>query len=401
MSDWRTWFPFLAEPQPLSPHYLDNAATTQIVRPALDALIRAEVQLRANVHRAVHARGEAATQALEQARTAIAAAFGVVAEEIIFTSGTTHALNLLANGLGAGLQPGDQVVVSALEHHANLLPWQQLVRTCGIRLVAVPVDGDGTLSLTALAQAITPRTRVVALGHASNVTGAVLDVAAVRAMSAAVGAKLVLDGAQMARHGPVDLMALGVDAYACSGHKLFGPTGIGVLWAKADLLATLPPLLVGGSMIRQVTLDSATWADPPRRFEAGTPPIAAAIGLGAALQWLATQDHAAMLDHEARLTQRLLEGLAQISAVRVLGPGANGARIGVVSLEVAGAHPHDVCQILDRHGVAARGGHHCCQPLMAALDLDGTTRLSTAPYTSQADIDAALTAIDDAVRTLT
>ena len=395
----RADFPFLDAPSETL-HYLDNASTTQIVRPALEAMEAFERDARANVHRSVYPRAERATTLYEGARDRIAAYLSVRPDEVVFTSGTTGAINLVAHGFGNNLTAGDEVVVSALDHHANIVPWQMLVQRRGIVLKVIPVTADGRLDLSKLDQIIGPRCRLIAVTHASNVTGAITDVASITDAARKVGAAVLLDGAQTARHGAFDLPALGVDFYAFSSHKCFGPTGFGVLWGKRAHLLAMDPLIGGGDMIRRVSFAGTTYADPPHRFEAGTPPIAAAIGLGAALDWIAAQDHTALSAYENRLTERLIAGLRRIQNLRIIGPADAQARLGVVSFDLAGAHPHDVCQILGMAGVALRGGHHCAQPLMDALDLMGTNRISVAPYNTVEDIDRCLEAIAEAARRL-
>ena len=384
----RAQFPIFAGANGSSLHYLDNAATSQMPRPVLDAVIAFETTSRANVLRGVHRLAEAATEAYDQARGRVARYANVPAEEVVFTSGTTGSLNLVARAFGDTLAAGDEVVVSGIEHHSNLVPWQMLRDRRGIALRILPVTDEGRLDVSALDRTITRRCKLVAVTHASNVSGAVTDVAPIVAAARAVGAKILLDGAQRAPHGPIDIPALGADFYAFSGHKMFGPTGIGVLWARREILEAMPPFLGGGEMIRTVTLEKATWADVPHKFEAGTPPIAQAIGLGAAAEWLMRLDWPSVTAHEMRLTQRVLDGLAHVSGCRVIGPSGLQGRVPVVSFTLAGAHPHDICQILDAHGVALRGGHHCAQPFMDRIGVAGTTRASLALYNSEADVDA-------------
>ncbi len=402
----RAAFPLLADPPGGGPlHYLDNAATAQVPRAVLDAVAVHETTRRSNVLRGVHALAEAATQAYADARATVAAHLDAAsADEVIFTGGCTAAINLVAHAFGDTLEPGDEVIVSELEHHSNLVPWQMLRDRRGIVLRAIPVTADGELDLAALPALVGPRCRLVALTHASNVTGAVTDVAAVVEAARGVGARVLLDGAQQVPHQPVDVRALGVDFYCFSGHKVFGPTGVGVLWGRAELLASMPPFHGGGEMIRRVTLAETTYAPAPHRFEAGTPPIAQAIGLAAALRWLQAQDMQAAAVHLRTLTGRLLDGLDALAGthgrIRVLGPRPPAARGPIVAFAVDGAHPHDIAQILDAHGVAVRGGHHCAQPLMDAFDLVGTTRASLALYNDETDVDACLEGIDDALRRL-
>ena len=396
----RGQFPiFAAQEGPF--HYLDNAATGQICRVAAEALWAYETTARANVKRGVYRLADAASNAFAHARAQVAAYLGAAdADEVVFTSGCTAAINLAAHALASRLRPGDEILLSELEHHSNIVPWQLAAARVGAVIRAIPATRDGRLDLDALPDLVSPRTRVIAVGHASNVTGAVADVAALRRAAQAVGAPLLLDGAQRMAHGPVDVGALGCDLYACSGHKMFGPTGVGALWGRRALLAELPPFLGGGEMIRRVTLAASSYADPPHRFEAGTPAIGAAIGMGAAAAWLGGLDWEALGRHEQRLTGRLLDGLAAIPAVRLIGPAGTRARLGVVSFDVAGVHAHDVCQMLDGFGVALRGGHHCAQPLMDRLDLAATARASLALYNDDDDVEALLAGLDATIRRL-
>jgi cysteine desulfurase/selenocysteine lyase len=368
--------------------YLDSAASAQMPDIVLDAVRHFETSARANVKRGVHRLAEAASEAYAQARRQVAAYLAVPTAEIVFTGGCTAALNLVAHSFGALLKPGDAILLSALEHHSNIVPWQMLAQRAGIELRFLGVDAGGRIDLADLDRLLDARVKLVSLAHISNVTGAVLDVPHVVSAAKRAGALVLLDGAQRAPHGPLDLPALGVDFYVFGGHKTYAPHGVGVLWARGPLLDMMPPFLGGGEMISRVELRTSTWAAAPAKFEAGTPPIGAAIGLGAACAWLATLDWAAIAANEARLAGRLLDGLAQTPGVRVLGPQSLQARAPVVSFDLAGAHPHDVCQIMDESGVALRGGHHCAQPLHAHFDLAGTTRASLALYSDDSDIDA-------------
>lgn len=381
-------------------HYLDNAATSQLPRAVIDAVVNFETTSRANVLRGVHRLAEAATEAYDQARRSVARYLNVPEEETIFTSGTTAGLNLVARSFGELLQPGDEVVVSQLEHHSNLIPWQMLRDRRGIVLKFLPLTAEGRIDLKNLAKVVTKKCRLIAVTHASNVTGAVTDVGAIVAAARAAGAKVLLDGAQRAPHGPIDVPALGVDFYAFSGHKTFAPNGVGVLWARRAILDAMPPFLGGGEMIRTVTLERATWADVPHKFEAGTPPIGQAIGLGAAVEWLMRLDWPAVSAHELRLAQRILDGLSRVKGCRIVGPAGLQGRVPVISFSFEDVHPHDICQILDGHGVALRGGHHCAQPFMEQCGIAGTTRASVALYNNDGDVDALLTGLDDAMRRL-
>ena len=395
----RAEFPIFAGAAPL--HYLDNAATSQTPRAVLDAVAAHEATARANVLRGVHRLAERATAAYAEARRRVARYIGAAdPAEVVFTGGTTAAINLVAHAFGAGLRPGDEVVVSGLEHHSNIVPWQLLRDRAGVALKALPVTDDGRIDLSALDSLVGPATRLVAVAHVSNVTGAVCDASAVAAAARRVGARVLLDGAQAVPHGPVDVAALGADFYAFSGHKMFGPNGVGVLWARRELLESMPPFMGGGEMIGAVTLERSTWAEVPHRFEAGTPPIAQAVGLGAAAEWITALDRAAAGAHAAGLAERLLAGLAERPWVRVIGPADMRGRAPVVSFDVDGVHPHDVCAVLDSRGVAVRGGHHCAQPLMDRFGLAGATRASLAFYNAAEDVDALLAGLDEAARTL-
>ncbi|WIM13865.1 SufS family cysteine desulfurase [Enhydrobacter sp.] len=397
----RRQFPILSEIIDGRPiHYLDNGASAQSPLAVLDAVRAYETTGRANVLRGVHRLAERATEAYENARAEVAKFLGVQPLEIVFTGGCTAAINLVAYSYGQLLKPGDRILLSELEHHSNIVPWQLLRQRSGVELDMVPVTADGRIDLAALPGLLTDKTKLVSLAHVSNVTGALLDVRAVVEAAKAVGAKVMLDGAQRAPHGPLDLAGLGIDFYAFAGHKAYGPNGIGVLWARPELLEAMPPFHGGGSMIGRVTLAETTWAPPPRRFEAGTPPIGPAIGLGAACKWMAALDWSAAHDHEMALVQRLMDGLQEIDGTRLLGPASLQNRYPVVSFMLDGVHPHDVAQTLDAFGVAVRAGHHCAQPLMDRFDLDGTTRASMAPYNDNDDIDALLAGVRHAAKTL-
>jgi cysteine desulfurase/selenocysteine lyase len=383
-------------------HYLDNAATTHVPTAVLDRVARHETHSRANVLRGVHTLAEEATAAYEAARTTVARYLGADPSEVIFTSGTTAAINLVAHSFGARLMAGDEVVLSLLEHHSNIVPWHQLAERRGVVVRFLPLTAEGRIDTNKLPLFLNHRTRLIALAHVSNVSGAALDVAHIVQMARTSGVPVLLDGAQAVAHGPLDVRVLGVDFYAFSGHKMFAPNGIGVLWARRHHLDTMPPFMGGGSMIRRVTTAGTTFADAPQRFEAGTPPIAQAIGLGAAIDWISALDAAGAEGHVRALTGRLLDGLATLDRgrIRVIGPSGLQGRYPVVSFDVAGAHPHDICALLDGHGVALRGGHHCAQPLMEHYGLTGTTRASLAVYNDSGDVDALLTGLDQAMRKL-
>ncbi|MDF1720458.1 MAG: cysteine desulfurase [Minwuia sp.] len=387
----RAQFPILTGDGPVPRlHYLDNGATAQIPRAVLDAMAAHETTARANVHRSVHRLAEAATRAYEGARESVARFVGAQASQVVFTSGTTSAINLVAHAFGARLGPGDEVLISTLEHHSNIVPWQLLRDRNGIVLKALPATTDGRMDLDRLDDLVTERTRLIALTHAANVTGAVTDVARVVTAARAAGAEVLLDGAQMVPHGPLDVPALGVGFYCFSGHKMFGPNGIGVLWGRSDLLESMPPFMGGGEMIAHVSLEQTSYAAPPMRFEAGTPPITPAIGLAAAADWLSAQDLAGAETHLKNLTAQLIDGLSGMQGVSLVGPAGTQARMPVVSFTMDPLHPHDVAQILDSHGVAVRGGHHCAQPYMDSRDIAGTVRASLALYNDADDVEALL-----------
>jgi len=400
--DLRRHFPIFGHAeQPF--HFLDNAATGQICAAAADALVQFETRARANVKRGVYRLADQATAAFDAARATMAHYLGETDKNtVVFTSGATAALNIAAHGLGRRLAPGDEILLTTLEHHSNIVPWQLAAERRGATIEAIPVTDEGRLDLGRLDELVTDKTRIIAATHVSNVTGAVTDLEALRAAADSVGAVLVVDGAQRAPHGPLDVQSLGCDLYAFSAHKMFAATGAGILWGKPDLLASFEPLLGGGEMIKHVTFQQTTFAPPPHRFEAGTPPIGAVLAMAAAAEWLSSLDWQAIAEHELALTSRLLDGLQSLGGLRIIGPSGLQQRLGVVSFEIDGIHAHDVCQLTDQlAGVALRGGHHCCQPLMARFATDATTRASLAPYNDTDDIDALLRGLDQTIRLLT
>jgi len=381
--------------------YLDNAATTQIAASVLARMAAFETAGRANVKRGIYPLAIQATQAFEGARAAVARYLGAGdSNEVVFTSGATAAVNLVAHGFGAGLAAGDEIIVGEGEHHANIVPWQMLRDRAGVVLKVLPVDDRGYPRIDALAGLITERTRLIAVTHASNVTGAVTDVAAICDMARAKGVRVLVDGAQMAAHGAVDVTALGCDFYVVTGHKMFGPTGVGVLWARAEVLDAMAPFMGGGEMIRRVTFEETTYAPPPHRFEAGTPPVTQAIGLGAAADMLLATDWPEVRSREWNLLGGLMDVLDARDRVTVIGPGADDRRLPILSFTVAGAHPHDLCELMGARGVALRGGHHCAQPLMDRFGVEATTRASLALYNTPADVDAFSDALDHALTVL-
>ena len=399
MLSLRDQFPSLASG--LAGTYLDNAAMTQIAGPVLARMAAFETGGRANVKRGIYPLATQATAAFEGARAALARYLGAGSpNEVVFTSGATAAINLAAHGFGAGLTAGDEIIIGEAEHHANIVPWQMLRDRAGVVLKVLPVDDEGYPRLDALDGLMTARTRLIAVTHASNVTGAVTDVAAICDLARTWRVRVLVDGAQMAAHGPVDVDALGCDFYVVTGHKMFGPTGVGVLWARAEVLDGMTPFMGGGEMIRRVTFDETTYAPPPHRFEAGTPPVTQAIGLGAAADLLLGLDWPEIRAHEQILLGALLARFDDLNRVTVIGPGATARRLPILSFTVAGAHPHDICELMGARGVALRGGHHCAQPLMDRFGVEATTRASLALYNVQGDIDAFTDALDETLRVL-
>ncbi len=386
--------------------YLDSAATSQKPMVVLDAEQEFYTRSNAAVHRGAHALAEEATEAFEDAREAVARFVGVGADEIVWTKNATEAVNVVAYAMsnasvGRGGQaarrfavgPGDEIVVTEAEHHANLVPWQELCARTGATLRWLGVDDAGRLDLDPLHAVVGERTRLVALTHASNVTGAVSPVAEVVARAHAVGALVLLDACQSAPHLPLDLRALDVDLAVFSGHKMLGPTGIGALYGRRVLLEAMPPALTGGSMVEVVTMETATYAAPPQRFEAGTQPVAQAVGLHAAVDYLSQLGMGAVAAHERALAARLLDGVAGIAGVRVLGPTDGRDRLATLSFVVDGVHPHDVGQVLDDAGIAIRVGHHCAQPLHRRLGAHSSARASAGLYTTPEEIDAFVDAL--------
>jgi cysteine desulfurase / selenocysteine lyase len=377
--------------------YLDTAATAQKPRPVIDAITRAYAETYATVHRGVYQRSADMTLAYEAARERIARFIGAnSAEEIVFVRGATEAINLVAQSWGqTHLKAGDRVLLSVLEHHSNIVPWQLLRDRVGIEIDVAPLDDAGRIDLGAVEAMLTPRHKLVAFAHVSNVLGSVLD--ARRAADAAhrVGALLLLDGCQAAPRIALDMKAIGADFYVFSGHKLYGPTGIGVLWARAEILDVMPPWQGGGSMIDRVTFERTSYAPPPARFEAGTPHIVGALGLHAAMDYVDGIGLDAIASHERALVRQTRDALRGMNSVTLFGP--DDAE-GIVSFAVEGVHPHDVGTILDEARVAIRAGHHCAQPLMAHLGVPATARASFGVYNGPADIDALVRGIERVTR---
>ncbi|MFP5333764.1 MAG: cysteine desulfurase [Actinomycetes bacterium] len=377
--------------------YLDSANTSQKPQSVIDAVADHYAHHNANVARAVHQLGTEATEAYEGARADVARFVGARSpQEVVFTKNASEALNLVASVLAWAepplrVGPGDEVLVTQMEHHSNLVPWQLLCQRTGATLRWVPVTDEGRLDLVALDDLLTERTRVLAVTWVSNVLGTVNPVADLARRARDAGALVVVDASQAVPQLPVDVTFGGagcVDLVAFTGHKMLGPTGIGVLWGRHDLLAALPPFLGGGEMVGVVDMESSTYAEPPHRFEAGTPPITQAVGLGAAVRYLEALGMDAVAAHEQRVTARLLEGLTTVPGLRVLGPTDMVDRGGAVSFTLDGVHPHDVAQLLDSSGIAVRAGHHCARPLHVRLGVQASNRASSYLYTTDAEVDA-------------
>ena len=380
--------------------YLDSAATAHKPECVLQAMLDFYRTDNANVHRSAHTLAGRATQKFEQARQRVADFLHApFCDEIIWTRGTTEAINLVAQSWGRQtLQAGDEVLVSAMEHHANLVTWQQIAKQTGAQLRIIPLLASGELDLLAYQAMLSPNTKMVALVHVSNVLGTVNPVAEVVRLAKQVGALTLIDGAQAVAHAPVDVQALDCDFYAFSGHKVYGPTGIGVLYGRREILAQLPPWQFGGEMIKQVSYTDSEFNLPPLRFEAGTPAIAEALGLSAALDFVSQQQSAGAETYQQQLLQHLIAGLQHIKGVSIVGQPAQ--RQGVVSIVLAQAHHHDVCQLLDAQGIAVRSGHHCAMPLLKSLGLAGTLRISLGVYNNKTEIDIFLQALHQALELL-
>ncbi len=382
-------FPLIRREHQRGRCYLDNAATTQKPEEVIEAEARFYREQNANIHRGIHRLSMEATDRFEAVRAAAARFVGAGRpEEIIFCRGATEALNLAAHSWGLPhLQPGDEVVLTTLEHHSNLVPWQLVAARTGAKLVELKPDREGTISEEALARAIGPRTRLVGMTHVSNLLGSVSDIRMAAEAAHRVGALLLVDGAQAVGHMPVDVLELGCDLYAVSGHKMFGPTGTGFLWGRYDLLERFEPFLGGGDMIEEVWFEQSTWAELPARLEAGTPNIGGVVGLGAAIEFLERVGMTRVRRHDMELAGEARERLAAIPGVTVYGPTIPASRSGLVSFNVAGIHAHDVGCVLDAEGVAVRTGHMCSQPALRHLGLESCVRASFALYNSREDLD--------------
>lgn len=385
--------------------YLDSAATTQTPETVIRAMNAYYTDYRANIHRGVYDLSARATDAYEGARRDVARLIGADENEVVFTSGTTHGLNLLASSIGRMLKPGDNVVLTRMEHHANLIPWQQAAKRYGFQLRFIDLGSTGfALHTDMLSKVIDGRTKVVSMVHVSNTLGTVNPIETIIAQAKNVGAMTIVDAAQSVAHMPIDVQKLDCDALVFSAHKMYGPTGVGVLYAKKALLEHMQPYFFGGDMIREVSYADATWHDVPWKFEAGTPNIAGVIGLGAAVKFIESIGFEAISKHEQELTEYALEKLQTIEGVTIIGPktrlhaaspdrGGDSGRIGVISFIIDGVHPHDVATILNDHNIAVRAGHHCTMPLMKLLGIPGTTRASFGVYNTREDVDVLVNSI--------
>ena len=377
--------------------YLDTAATAQKPAQVIDAITRGYAETYATVHRGVYQRSAEMTLAFEGARQRVAGFIGAATpEEVIFVRGATEGINLVAQSWGGTfLKPGDRILLSVLEHHSNIVPWQMIAERTGAEIDVAPLTADHRIDLDALAAMLTERHKIVALAHVSNVLGSVLDARRAADLAHRVGAKLLLDGCQAVPRMPVDVASLGCDFYVFSGHKLYGPTGIGVLWGRGKLLEAMPPMHGGGAMIDKVTFEKTTYAPPPARFEAGTPHVVGVLGLHAAIDYVEGIGLDAIACHEEALVREARDALSSLNSVRLFGPEDSA---GIVSFAIEGVHPHDVGTILDESRVAIRAGHHCAQPLMARLGVDATARASFGVYNSRQDVEALVRGIERVTR---
>ena len=376
--------------------YLDNASTSQKPQAVLDAINSVYTKSNANVHRALYSLGTEATEKYEDSRKKIANFIGAHSEkEIIFTSGATESLNLLAYSLSSDLGPEDEILISEMEHHSNIIPWQQLAKRTGAKIQYIPISVDGELDLSEENNLFNSNTKIVSITHVSNVLGTINPIKKISSMAHQYGAVLIIDGAQGAAHKKINVKDLGCDFYAFSGHKMLGPTGSGVLWGKLNLLDHMEPFMSGGEMIDKVTMTSATWNEVPYKFEAGTPNFIQAIGLGAAVEYLESIGMDQITDHEKELTSYALNKLQTINNIKIHGSGNN--RIGVVSFNIENIHPHDLAQFLNEYNIALRVGHHCAQPLLSKLNETSTARLSTYLYNDEQDIDKLCSALQEII----
>ena len=379
--------------------YLDNAATSQTPLPVIDAISDYYKHTNANIHRGVHALSQEATDQYEGARQKIKAHFNAAkAHEIILTSGTTHSINLVANGFATFLNSGDELIVSALEHHANIVPWQMLCERTGATLNVIPMTEEGTLDMEVFDTLVNSKTKVVFVNHVSNALGIINPIEYIIEKAHAVGAAVLIDGAQATPHMIPDVQALDVDFYTTSAHKICGPTGIGMLYGKEEWLQKLPPYQGGGEMIDQVTFEKTTYAELPHKFEAGTPNIAGGVGFGAAVDYMNGVGYDAIATHENDLLKHATEKLKRIDGLRIYGDVSN--KVAVISFNIDGLHPYDIGTLLDKMGIAVRTGHHCCQPIMDFYQIPGTVRASFAFYNTHEEVARFVTGVEKAVSML-
>ena len=375
--------------------YLDNAASAQKPEFVIESVAGVYRAYYANVHRGLHTLANESTEAFELARDDVRRFINAArTEEIVFTRGATEAINLVAHSFGQGLKAGDEIIISRMEHHSNIVPWRMLADAKGLTLKWADVTESGELDYPQLADLVNRRTKLIAISHMSNVLGTINNAERIMEIARSAGVPVLFDGSQSAVHIPVDMQVLGCDFFVFTGHKLYGPSGIGALYARGDWLERLPPFMGGGEMIADVYEDRLTFADPPHKFEAGTPPIADAIGLGAAIRWLERHDRAAIIEHERALMDRAVTGMAAIEGVRIIGTAQDKGAI--ISFAMEGAHPHDIAQILDKYGIAVRAGHHCAQPLMRHMGVSATARASFAIYNTIEEADAFVDALKKA-----
>jgi cysteine desulfurase/selenocysteine lyase len=383
--------------------YLDNAATSQSPKQVIDAIVEYYSLHNANVHRGIHVLAEEATALYEGGRDKVAAFINAPREEVVFTKNSSEALNLVANVLGwagdpYGIRPGDEIVISEMEHHSNIVPWQMTAERLGAKLRWFGITDEGRLDLSNLEELINERTKVVSLVHISNILGTVNPIETIVKRAHEVGALVVLDASQSAPHLPLDVTRLGADFVAFTGHKMLGPTGVGVLWGRRDLLEELPPFLGGGEMIQTVTMEKSTYAGLPHKYEAGTPPIAEVVALGAAVDYLTAIGMENVAAHEHAITEYALKRLQEVEGLRIIGPSTNDDRGAAISFTLGDIHPHDVGQVLDEHGIAVRVGHHCARPVCVRFGIPATTRASFYLYSTPAEVDALVEGLDQVKR---
>ena len=375
--------------------YLDSAASAQKSKSVIDVIDHHYANEYANVHRGAYWLSEILTSKYEAARETVRSFINARSDrEVIFTKGATEAINLVAATYGKSFKEGDQIVITALEHHSNIVPWQLLRDQTGVEIIVVPITDDGDVSVDSIKRVVTDKTKLIAVAHVSNVLGTILPIREIAQIAHAVGAKILVDGCQGIVHEYVDVQKLDCDFYAFSGHKLYGPNGIGVLYGKEELLESMPPYQGGGEMISSVSFERSEWAELPAKFEAGTPPIVPALGLGSAIEYLTSFDHTDVAQHEDELMRYCMDRLQALNSVRLVGTAPN--KTAAISFVLEGAHPHDLATILDRSGVCVRAGHHCAQPLMDSLGLTATLRASIGMYNTKDDVDGLIEALEKA-----